>query len=165
VKYFTPELYLAFNSEDSAEAQRAESNWEEALGAYRRHIESIRSKLPPKTRQLAEKLCLHDAEYLGLITVPSPQSSETVSLVAVQQDGQRVFLIYLAPKEPFVTQPVEKWRFSRQGVHWLYDEVDVAPDGLFSHDILLSDGRVISLRFSNFDVMKSRDVQAAELTN
>jgi hypothetical protein len=33
---------------------------------------------------------------------------------------------------------------------WLYDEVDLVEPGLFTHEILLSDGRVVKLQFREF---------------
>lgn len=153
MKHFTPELYIKLNDKNSRTAMKAEDQWEKAIEAYRSRISEIRKQLPKAVRDLAEKTCLHDAEYLGLTTVPAPQSCDWLSFVSVRHHADMVFLLYFSPEEPFIHQPVSNWSFSPENVHWLYDEVDIVEENYFLHEILLSDGRILSLRFTAFDMV------------
>ena len=61
MRFFTPALYLAFNSENDAEADRADATWEKVLEDYERHLNRLGKRVPAEVARLAE-LCLHDAE-------------------------------------------------------------------------------------------------------
>jgi len=153
MKYFTPELYLRFNSPDPAVEAVVEEEWEQAITDYRRHLASIAARLPDGLKSFAERDSLHDASFLGITTVPAPQSTEFLTCVSLKQDELRVYLLYFSREEPFIDRPRSNWRFSKEEVHWLYDEVDVSDEAL-THEILLSDGRVLAVRFHTFDVVK-----------
>src|SRR4051794_32832671 len=58
MKFFTPELYLRYNSPDDAEADRADEEWEEALRAYRDHLAKYSRDMNDRVKDLAECLCL-----------------------------------------------------------------------------------------------------------
>ena len=45
--------------------------------------------------------------------------------------------------------------------HWLYDEIDFGSVGVFQHEILLSDGRVLSIRFTAFDMLPGSSTKLA----
>ena len=64
MKFFTPELYLQFNSPDEDEADRADQAWEEVLHLYERRLEELRADMPPPVKDLADERCFHDAEDL-----------------------------------------------------------------------------------------------------
>jgi hypothetical protein len=64
-----------------------------------------------------------------------------------------LLLIYVLAAEPTLTATHGAHIFSRSAVHWLYDEVDVTRGGVFSHDILLSNGRTLSVKFVAFDML------------
>jgi len=66
MKFFTPQLYLQFNSPDDQEANRADQAWEAAIQAYHRHLETIRERMPSQVAKLAG-LDLHDAEILSRV--------------------------------------------------------------------------------------------------
>ena len=153
MKFFTPELYSRFNSEVASVANRADADWERALTAYRKHLRSIHPKLSASVARLANDSCLHDAEYLGFSKMTMPAMSGDVAMIAVRNGGAVHFLVYVLDGEPLVTRPLENAVFDVSQPHWLYDEVDVAGDGVFQHDILLSDGRVFSVRFTAFDML------------
>jgi len=158
MKYFTPELYVRFNSDDSDVADQADAEWETATSAYRRHLQAIRDRLPESVRELAESTCLHDARYLGYAKIPVPKSSGELVIVAVEQQGQLVLLNYVLVDEPSLTSAGDAGVFADREAQWLYDEVDEF-DGVLHHDILLSNGKILSLRFTAFSsssVDKSR---------
>lgn len=64
MRFFTPDLYLRFNSSDDEIADLANDDWEKALGAYEAQLSRIQDKLSEQPRKLAE-LSLHDYELLG----------------------------------------------------------------------------------------------------
>lgn len=153
MKYFTPDLYVEFNSNDPAVADRADADWEQATADYHKQVRKIGSRLPGKTRELVESICLHDAAYLGYLKAPVPKSSGELAVVAVEKADDVFLLIYVLAEEPSFSTPHTADVFSDIDVHWLYDEVDATDRGLLSHDILLSNGRVLSVKFVAFDML------------
>ena len=157
MRFFTPELYLQSNSEDDEVADRADEAWEKALKDYQSHLDSIRDRMPPEVRKVAE-LCLHDAEVLGFeqktqLFVPFPKQPGPigcpVAILFLKQDRTIESLIYMLA-DPVRQYPAKKgWPFSKSRKHWLYDEVDMAADhpGVFLHRILFSDGCVVGIPF------------------
>jgi hypothetical protein len=160
MQFFTPELYQQFNSSNDDEADRADAAWEAAVEAYRRHLDSIRDKMPSQVRSVAE-LCLHDAELLACTqevqslfaqpvesSWPGPVWS-AVAILSLRQAEKVWSLIYLLWDRLQEHPPKEDWRFSQSHKHWLYDEVDLAADqrGMFVHRILFSDGSVLEIPF------------------
>jgi hypothetical protein len=158
MRFFTPELYVQFNSPDEAEADRADEAWEAAIRSYRQHLDDIRDRLPSQVRELAG-LCLHDAELLACsphqdMAIPPhpawPASFWSVlAVLSLQQDQTITNLIYMLWDGIRVYAPRPDWPFSKERKHWLYDEVDVAADarGAFLHRILFSDGSVMEVPF------------------
>lgn len=162
MRFFTPELYVRFNSPDVSVANQADADWERALTAYRKHLRSIRLKLPASVANLANDSCLHDAEYLGFSKMAMPAMTGDVATIAVRKDGAVNFLVYVLDGEPLVTRPLESNAFHVSQPHWLYDEVDVVGTGVFQHEILLSDGRVLSICFTAFDMLPGSSTKQAE---
>ena len=153
MRFFTPELYIQFNSADDAEADRADEGWEHAIRDYRRHVDRFRSDLPVGAQRLAE-LCLHDAEVQTWDGEINPTSNGKIKWSAVAvltlQNGEEITtLIYSLWDHVSEVTPPSAWRFSQEKVHWLYDEIDAAQyrAGAFFHRILLSDGRVLLIPF------------------
>lgn len=164
MKFFTPELYARFNSANAAIANRADADWERALPAYRKHLRSLRSKLSGSVAKMANEICLHDAEYLGFSKMTMPAMTGDVAMIAVRKDGAVCFLIYVLDGEPLVTRPLDDEAFDVSQPHWLYDEVDVTSPGIYQHEILLSDGRVLSIRFTAFDMLPGSSTKLAAKT-
>src|SRR5438094_7957878 len=63
MRFFTPELYLRFNSRDSAVALTADEAWERAIAKYDEYLATFRERMPSQVAELSE-LCLHDGEVL-----------------------------------------------------------------------------------------------------
>jgi hypothetical protein len=171
MKFFTPELYLRFNSPDDAIADRADAEWQEALRAYEHHLEPIRDNLAPRLKDLADKYCFHDAELLSLredetepiffrhepFPFPFPFIPFLpVALLALKHEGELVVLLYLLWHRVRRSTPPEDWPFSSEKQAWLYDELDVDQRGrgMFWHRILFSDGTELEIPF--FDVLVQR---------
>ena len=169
MRFFTPELFIKFNSPDDEEADRADEEWETAIRKYRSHLEKIRDKMPSQVEELAG-LSLHDAELLDreppseqflAVSAGSPLSAWKEPdhrqfpfwygfvVLSLQLDGEIYSLFYILSDRVRSQQAIKSWPFSKQQTHWLYDEVDVAPigPGMFLHRVLLSDGTVIEIPF------------------
>jgi hypothetical protein len=41
MKFFTPELYIRYNSKEDAEADRADEDWEKSIRNYKSHLETL----------------------------------------------------------------------------------------------------------------------------
>jgi hypothetical protein len=146
LKYFTPEIYLRFKFPDRVQVVKAHDDWETATEAYRQHLKEVGSKMTANVRNLAETLCLHDADYLGMAVLPTPDAGKSLAVLLTRQNATRRFLVYLLAEQPSTRQVVSEWPFSKEQVHWLYDEFDVE-DGVQQHEILPSNGQVVTLRF------------------
>lgn len=164
MKFFTPELYVRFNSAVTSIANRADADWERALSAYRKQLRSIRPKLSGSVAKLANDVCLHDAEYLGFSKMTMPAMTGDVAMIAVRKDGVVSFLVYVLDGEPLVTRPLDDEVFDVSPPHWLYDEFDIASPGIYRHEILLSDGRGLSFRFTAFDMLPGSSTKLAAKT-
>jgi hypothetical protein len=160
MKYFTPELYLRFNSSDEKEADLAEVAWDNAIQSYKRRLKDNRSKMPPNVRTLAEKSCFHDAVVLGWQTHQqgNTRRAETPKFVAIflQQGNEAIVLHYFLWALPKESKRRKNWPFSQDHKHWLYDEVDIADNVVhadpcydFVHRILWSDGSELEIPFAD----------------
>jgi hypothetical protein len=154
LRYFTPALYLRFNSADDAIADDADEAWEQAIRNYHSHLDRIRADLPPRVREFAESICLHDAELVSMhedvrereLQIPYPVSVP-VAVISLKQPTSFITLTYLMWGELRQLRAGKQWPFSKGHVHWLYDEFDTDDrhPGLFWHRILWSDGRVTEI--------------------
>jgi hypothetical protein len=173
MRFFTPELYVQFNSADDEVADRANEAWEKTLKEYQSHLDAIRDSMPSQVRKVAD-LCLHDAEVLGFeqevqSPFPFPESVSptphwsAVAILCLKQDRTILSLIYLLWDRIREYSAEKDWRFSKARKHWLYDEVDVAADhrGAFLHRILFSDGSVVEIPFLSA-IISSVTLPAAE---
>lgn len=147
MKYFTPELYRRFHSPDRNDVVKAHDDWEAAIESYRRQLKEIGPKMTANSRQLANTLCLHDADYLGMAVLPTPDAGKPLAVLLTRQDAARSFLVYLLADQPLTRVVDFEWPFSTEQVHWLYDEFDIDENGLQRHEILLSNGQIVTLRF------------------
>lgn len=159
MRFFTRELYTRFNSSNALEADEADKLWEQASVAYRRHLRQLSKKLPDSARALS-KLCLHDAELMNpkrrdpfLVHLPEVASVGVVK--RFNGDGRLAYLITYSLFENVREASISSaWPFSKKNVRWLYDEIDASESGAhrFVHRILLSDGRVVVIPFTNLGV-------------
>jgi hypothetical protein len=175
MKFFTPELYVRFGSLDDDVADAANEEWERALKRYQRHYKKIAPHLPESLRHFHDEQCLHDADIVGpawLSLCTLPWNAKDVVIVAQQVNtllpeylNTLAILQYAVTEDPVVEKPVTAAVFKAGQPNWLYEEVDLISPGVFQHEILISDGRVIRIRFHDFRYHIARllpDVTAAE---
>lgn len=177
MRFFTPELYLSFNSSDDDEADRANTRWEDTIQEYQRHLDSFRLDMPYQLRSLsdlslhdAEILCLYDAETLGIKqeAMVKPHSSifPTVPpsfVLTLRQHKNAILLIYSLWDRVRLSPPSPAWRFSKSHIHWLYDEIDRVNghQGCFWHRILMSDGAVVEIPVHDVLALQLREFPVA----
>jgi hypothetical protein len=170
MRFFTPELYVRFNSSDDDEADNANIEWEKAIEQYERHLAKFRDRLPAHVRKLTE-LSLHDAEVLargekiqaGTQQMPLDSPAPFVfpmwtalAVVTVRNEETVRSLIYSLWDHIRTHEFKGKWPFSKEREHWLYDELDVVTSpqeplfrGAFLHRVLLSTGTILEIPFTS----------------
>ncbi len=152
MEHFTPERYLRFGSLDDREAfLAAHEEWEEALSRYGEQLQRIRKELPPHNRSLrsfvraVHSVYLHDAPVLAV-----GQSREDFSItLQPPSDPERLTVLsYKLVEEPRIEPNVLPPERCREQIEWLYDELDLdRPQSTLRHNILLSNGWEVTLRF------------------
>lgn len=158
MKFFTPELYLRFNSSDDEVADLANQEWETAIKAYQKHLSDLRGQMPHQMQELCE-LCLHDWELVAWNDAVEPDSRlpgapfpvwSAFSVLSLQHESEIISVNYvLRDKVERFPAPVD-WPFSDARIYWMYDEVDVtsAKPGDYTHRILFSDGTTARIPFA-----------------
>jgi hypothetical protein len=178
MRFFTPELYVRFNSPDETAADEAYLEWERAGERYAQELDAIRDRLPSQVRRLTE-MNLHDALVLSrgeeiqagappILTermehlfaefpfpVPFVMPVWTaIGVVTVKGEGALRSLIYCL-RDRIQVRTYRDWPFSKAGEHWLYDELEFVPfrrgpllSGGYIHRILLSSGLELEIPFT-----------------
>lgn len=154
MRFFTPDLYLRFNSSDDAVVDEADAEWDAAADEYNNHLAGISNRFPPQVKTLAS-LCLHDAELIVDQPVKEVSNafrfSPATEIMSFRREADIVVLFYQLWERVRKAASPGNWPFSKLRVHWLYDEVDVASahGGMFYHRVFFSDGRTLEIPFSS----------------
>jgi hypothetical protein len=162
--FFTPELYLRYNSQDDKIALAADAEWEAEIVRYHQHLDIVRQKMPVQVDELSS-LCLHDGDILKRQEQLGPLSSGCFegwpgppqllplwyrfATLFVRLEDELVTLFYFLCDHMTEQPAAQDWPFSKKREHWLYDEVHWQGDdsGRFTHLILLSSGVVLTIPF------------------
>ena len=168
MKYFTPERYLRLgNLEDKQAFLAAQEDWEQAVTKYATHLRRIQEQLPAGLRRLVDSVYLHDARVLG---VWLGRVRLTISLQPESDPSRLVVLTYSLLEPPAVNKNALPPGSCSEPVAWLYDELElrtaprekgrhsVQDAPVFAHDILLSNGWEIQLRFRYVTVTRPMSV-------
>jgi hypothetical protein len=155
MKYFTPELMLRFGSDDEVVALAASEEWDRRQAIYRDHLKQLGPTLPRSVRGLLKRFYLHDAKVFTIAL--DDRSTLVVNLLLDGENNGGLQLTYrlVAPptihRHPEIAEPCTP-------PQWLYDEIDAAENepGVFTHNILLTNGSELELRFRNLTVKRFR---------
>jgi hypothetical protein len=164
MKYFSPELYLAFNSPDEAEADRAEAQWFEREARYKQRRDELEPYLTHDIRKLS-RMCLYGGEVVTTqsgVAAPPPVADGTLPpacllhTLSVKQGRDVTNLFYILSDELTSSPPPAGWRPRASGPQvWMYDEVDMlpgvgkrTPSGRYVHRILFNSGEVVTIPFT-----------------
>ena len=164
MKYFTPERYLRLgNLDNETEFLAALQDWEDAISAYRAYSDEIKPKFLPTLRRFIGSAYLHDARVLSM------HQNEENYVITLQSSSDPLRLVvfwYDLVEEPRVTTGLLPTERCREPIEWLYDKFDLdqpeGPRGLprasgnptFRHDILLSNGWEVALRFRQIEIKR-----------
>jgi hypothetical protein len=134
----------------------ASQEWEKAA-AYQTYLRHITPKLSGSLRRLMAAGSLHD---VPLLSIWQAQSRLTLALAPSQPEDRLLVLTYSLVAEPTLDRNALPEPYQSSRVEWLFDElsIDKARAGdwssglhngrhIFSHDILLSNGWELHLRF------------------
>jgi hypothetical protein len=165
MRHFTPQRYLQLgNLSDEKAFRAAHDDWEGAVQGYQDHLRQIREELPAGLRQLIESVYLHDARVLDMW--PGRRSRFTITLQPESDPSHLVILVYSLEEPAAIIQDVLPASVRSEPVAWLYDELNVERPGngaggsagrqpvLYTHDILLSNGWEVRLRFRSVTVSR-----------
>jgi hypothetical protein len=151
MKYFTPELLKAGNSEDSGLYNNFDEIWEQKLELYRKYLDLVSKQIPPSVGELARRMCLHDGKIVR----------RTKHEILVEL-GQIVYSITFVPHTHSFFSRISKTppRDRYDGL-WLYDELEIIAPGVFQFEILTSTYEVLRYRFKDVLITKSKSRQSA----
>jgi hypothetical protein len=158
MKYFTAERILRLQDRSQEQAFRAAlEDWERALAEYRERWQQVRPELPADLGQLLDTVSLHDARVLDMWW--GGRSQCTITLHPESAPSRLLVLTYSLLEPPDVRPDVLPASVRSEPVAWLYDELGFGADPpasepVFTHNILLSDGREVRLRFRNVQVKR-----------
>jgi hypothetical protein len=157
MKFFTAQLFADLNSNDDEVVEQAEEQWEAARKEYHAHFRRVEKRLPTSLVRLCRMVSLHDSRVQGsasrawVVYENGERGQGSRAIVSVRLEHADFDLFYLDPPEPTrLTRPVDSPVFHEENVIWLYDEVDCLKGGIFSHEILFSNGNVLRVTFQDF---------------
>src|SRR6266478_5959815 len=163
MKYFTPERYLRLGDLNDEQAfLAAQADWEHAVGEYGKHLRRIRERLPAGLVSLIDSVYLHDARVLDMWQ--GLRSRFTITLQPESVLARFVVLAYSLTELPRFAYGVLPAEVHSEPVAWLYDELGLEQGvaavrrrggpRTFTHNILLSNGWEVALRFRKVSVTR-----------
>ena len=152
MKYFTPQRFLRLQKRDSKQDFLAATReWEQAVERYEEGLSRLASRLPQGIRRFIELGSLHDAHVLGMW---HGRTRLKVALQTERQSAKLCILTYSLIDSPSIDLSALAEPYRSRDAVWLYDEIGREEPGktVFLHDILLSNGWEIRLRFHQLNV-------------
>ena len=171
MKYFTPQLWTAFNG---SRRESAFKLYDRRLQSYMKQLQAVIPRLNPEARAFFREACLlHDCTLARLevgdhIDHPDQRLSQdkinrrraSVRLTVLTEDAKDVYTLrYVDVTRVEVSFPGEKvlfpvGRYSNFG-DWGYDELTVTRNGRFRHEVLFASGSTIMIEFEKFAFRKT----------
>jgi hypothetical protein len=161
MKFFTPELYLQFNSPEAGSTDSGIEGWGKVSQDYDNHLKRNYKHLNERVRDAAANLSLRDSELLSIQeNAPGRASSPpffpiSIATISVRSGSVITNLVYFLWSEIRQSRPEDDWPVSDSRPIWLQDEYDVEPHPsylpMYWHRILWNNGKVFSIPF--FDLI------------
>lgn len=163
MKYFTPDIWAGWQSDDDAVVRRAMQKWDRNLAAYRRHIHALAPRLGAAGRFFIDH-SLHDGHLLSfhITDYPlknlrrRPRGYETAIVISVLGwVNDNTPYVYCLRYDDILDVEIDAKNdlfaklASRFG-DWGYDELLRHGRTGFQHNILFSTGTEISIVFKRF---------------
>lgn len=175
MKYFTPEMWLGFNSRDRKTANRYIKGFDSRLAAYEKQLKKPLANLNPSAAGFFKRPCLlHDCtlarleigdridDLAGVADLHRTAPMQTmVRMLVKSEDRAFVYsLKYLGVTRVTLNFPGEIKLF-RVGEHpnfgdWGYDELTLNRECKLRHEILFASGSSISIEFKGARVKRHR---------
>ncbi len=171
MKYFTKDLWLAWNKRGPIDPQKAIEIGNEAFDNYRRELEQLRTRLETETYEFFTTESLHDGRVLSFIVgdaidhevggVKPFDINARQTAVRIQVFGSQMDVIYTLSYEGIrrvvfdfpSDEPLFYYEEGNIG-DWGYDEIS-APDAKYlRHEVLFSSGTSVIIEFKKFSYSK-----------
>jgi hypothetical protein len=173
MKYFTPKMWLGFNSPRS---KAAFGTWDRRFEAYQTNLKSILPKLNSGARRFFQTaLILHDGTLTRMEVgdrVDDADGKTTRGIANRRQLVVRLFVLSDRVNQHCYTLEYKNidrielnfpgtlklfpcGMFSNLG-DWGYDELTSVANGLFRHEILFASGATITIDFRQVSVHRKR---------
>ena len=171
--YFTPELFVRLQDLTDRAAPK---EWDRAAERYSAALEQTLSRLPAAVKKLAGHYILHDAEIL---CIAQARDNFSITLQPELADGHLIVLSYTLVEDPKINVASFPVEYRTEHTAWLYDEIGLGEPGMhqssgrrrttqgngqvpvYCHDILLSNGWEIGLRFRQVKVARPQQLLPA----
>jgi hypothetical protein len=171
MKYFTKDLWLAWNHQGPLDPNKAIDIGNTAFSEYRQEIEALKAKLGSRIYDFFLNESLHDGRVLSFTVgdgidheVNGPRAfdiNDSKTRVTMRVLGANLDVLYTLRYEGLrrvvFDFPSDQPLFYNQGDNigdWGYDEFSV-PDGEYiKHEVLFSSGTSIALEFKEFSYEK-----------
>jgi hypothetical protein len=169
MQYFTPELVVRLqNLLDRA----ALEEWDRAAERYATALKRVLPRFPAPLRKFAGKAVLHDAKVLSIF---QSGANLSITLQPEHEDDKLVVLSYTLVGDPRLNTAAFSDEYRTEYSAWMYDEFSQGKPiarlpgqrgkgadqqngsvPVYCHDILLSNGWELFLRFRQFKVTRPR---------
>jgi hypothetical protein len=171
MKYFTKDLWLAWNNQGSIDPKKAIEIGNEAFDNYRHELERLKPRLGAQTYEFFTRESLHDGRVLSLIVgdginhevggVKPFDINARQTAVRIQVFGSEMDVLYTLSYEGIrrvvFDFPSDEPLFYHEGDNigdWGYDEIS-APDAKYlRHEVLFSSGTSVVIEFKKFSYSK-----------
>jgi hypothetical protein len=153
MKYFSPDLFVRFCSNEDRIADQAQIEWERALKAYRTRLQRLRPEMPKGVQRLVDELRLHDAVLLHeasfrrhcLLSFRLDSPNNMVALLDYRITEPPISYVIELPAEARTESPI-----------FLFDEIERARSdngkAVFQHSILFGHGYLFVVRFHDVSI-------------
>jgi glucose/arabinose dehydrogenase len=172
MKYFTPQLWIGFNS---PRRDAAFKDYDEKLESYRKQLAELLPKLNPRARHFFREVCwLHDGTLARLEVGDrlddfnrksrgsrKSERQAAVRLFVLTENADYIYTLHyrnvvlVELKFPGTMELFPVGQYPNFG-DWGYDELTAVKNGLFRHEILFASGSTIEIEFKSFTFQRKR---------
>jgi hypothetical protein len=172
MKYFTPQLWEAFNT---PRREAAFKTYDRRLVSYRNQLAELLPRLSSKARRFFREVCLlHDGTlarlevgdsiadpHRGLGRDKINERRVSVRAFILSENGESLYTLqYTGVARVDLNCPGKVTLFP-VGKHahfgdWGYDELTATKDGLFRHEVLFASGSTFAVEFKKFSFHKQQ---------
>jgi hypothetical protein len=161
MKYLKYALLERCRSLDNDVAEAAGDEWDQAIDRYDAALTAIRPQFPAGVRTILDRFSLHDAKVLTYF-LTKRRLSLLVRLEGTSAcPGKLLELNYTLAKAGLrIVRHVDVKRRPKDRGRIQYDEYGKASDSpaVFSHSLLLAEGRELRIRFTDLHVRRLKKV-------